>query len=124
LYYQIKKGQGGIDYLAIASDPKKPPYFVTPFINPIYQQILDVVKDTCDQIKFEGLDTGALNLNLKDFKETLDARGISSVIWMCSCPSFQQGKARAGENPFANPCKHVKFVLENSDKILKELSNV
>ncbi len=84
------------------SDPTKK-YYITPHHNPLWKWVDNSLRKVND--------------NHHEWPH--------QILWTCTCPDFMMGKARYGENPFANPCKHVRYVLEHAkDLVLKVQENL
>lgn len=96
--YNIIQGEK-MSYLEVEGSAGKK-YFITPFVNPLWTFI-----EFNDQHSTTSWKTALPH----------------QILWTCSCMDFRMGKAKRGENPFSNPCTHIKTMLADTTKIAKKL---
>ena len=96
--YNLIEGEK-MSYLEVEGS-KGTKYYLTPWINPLFTFI---------------------EFNDKHSTTSWKRALPHQILWTCSCMDFQIGKARRGENPFANPCTHIKALLADTKNISKKL---
>ena len=96
--YNVIQGDK-MSYLEVEGSTGKK-YYITPFVNPLWTFI-----EFNDQHSTTSWKTALPH----------------QILWTCSCDDFKIGKARHGENPFSNPCKHIKTMFADTKKIQKKL---
>ena len=99
--YNVIQGSK-VSYLEVESDSGKK-YYITPWINPLFTYI---------------------ELNDQHSTQSWKSSLPHQILWTCSCNDFILGKARRGENPFANPCKHIKEMLVDTGSIKTKLEDL
>ncbi len=96
--YNVIQGEK-MSYLEVEGSTGKK-YYLTPWVNPLWTFI-----EFNDQHSTTSWKTALPH----------------QILWTCSCMDFIMGKAKRGENPFSNPCTHIKTMLADTTKVAKKL---